>query len=292
MEYRIENELLSVTVSTRGAQLRSIQSKCDGVEHLWQGDPNVWAFQAPILFPYCGRLPGGQLRAKGGIYEPKTPHGFARFREHTLVKQRENSVTFELVACDETLALWPYKFRLLTTYTLCGETLHHTLSVENLDGEKMPFGIGYHPGFALPFDENHVATDYELRFSQVESPICLATPGGFVSGETYRIGTNIDTIPIDENLFANDSHCMTGLNSRTLGIYEKDSDRAVVVELEGFPYCLLWSQPGMPKFVCIEPWHSLPSLTGDNIDWNEKPAAAILNPGETYSTTMKVSFIR
>ena len=119
MEYRIENELLEVTVSTRGAQLSSIVRKCDNVEHLWQSDPNVWAFQAPILFPYCGRLPGGKLMAKGGVYEPKTPHGFARFREHTLVKQRENSITFELVACDETLALWPYKFRLLTTYTLC-----------------------------------------------------------------------------------------------------------------------------------------------------------------------------
>lgn len=292
MEYRIENELLAVTVSTTGAQLRSIVRKCDAVEHLWQGDPDVWAFQAPILFPWCGRLPGGQLRAKGGIYEPKTAHGFARFREHTLVKRRQNSITFELTSCEETLALWPYRFRLLTSYTLCGDTLHHTLTVENLDGEKMPFGIGFHPGFRLPFDENHVATDYELRFSQIESPICLATPGGFVSGETYRIGTNIDTIPVHEHLFDDGSHCMTGLNSRTLGIYEKASGRAVVVDLEGFPYCLLWSQPGMPKFVCIEPWHSLPSLTGDHIDWNEKPAAAILNPGETYSTTMKVSFIR
>jgi len=48
----------------------------------------------------------------------------------------------------------------------------------------------------------------------------------------------------------------------------------------------------MPKFVCIEPWHSLPSPENGSIKWEEKPAAAILNPGEAWSCTLSTSFVR
>ena len=33
MEYTIENEYLKVTVTTRGAQVKSVIRKCDNVEH-------------------------------------------------------------------------------------------------------------------------------------------------------------------------------------------------------------------------------------------------------------------
>jgi aldose 1-epimerase len=157
----------------------------------------------------------------------------------------------------------------------------------------MPFGIGYHPGYTVPFDDKHVATDYELRFSEMESPICVnCLPTGLVQKDHYFLPANINALPIDEELFANDSHCMVNLKSATLGIYEKGTGRAVVCNIAEFPYVLIWSKPGMPKFVCIEPWHSLPSAEGGSIKWEEKPAAAILNPGEAWSCTLSTSFVR
>ena len=85
---------------------------------------------------------------------------------------------------------------------------------------------------------------------------------------------------------------MTNLNSSTLGIYEKDSGRAVVCSIKNFPYTLIWSKPGEPKFVCIEPWHSLPSAEKSSTEWTEKPAAAILAPGQKWSTTLSTRFVR
>ena len=291
-EFTIENEYLKVTVTTYGAQVKSTIRKCDGVEHTWQADPAVWGFHGPILFPHCGKLVDGKLEAKGQVFEA-AQHGFVRLMEHELVEHTDDVVVLELCANEETLAKFPYDFRLVSTFALEGDTLHHTLTVENLDEEKMPFGIGYHPGYAVPFDDKHVATDYELRFSDLESPLCLnCRPTGLLQDNHYYLGTNITTIPVDENLFANDSHCMTNLNSRTLGIYEKGTGRAVVCDISDFPYTLIWSKPGMPKFICIEPWHSLPSMEGSSIKWEEKPAAAILNPGEAWSTTLSTSFIR
>ena len=292
MDYIIENEYLKVTVTTFGAQLKSVIRKCDGAEHIWQADPAVWGYHAPILFPHAGKVVDGKIEARGGVYE-SGQHGFARLMEHDFVEQTADTIVLELCANEETLAKFPYDFRLVSTFSLEGDTLHHSLTVENLDEVQMPFGIGYHPAFAVPFDDQHVATDYELRFDELESPICLnCLPTGLVQKDHYYLGNNITAIPLDEQLFANDSHCMVNLKSRTLGLYEKGTGRGVVCDIAEFPYTLLWSKPGMPKFVCIEPWHSLPSYEGSSAKWEEKPAAAVLNPGEGWSTTLSMRFIR
>ena len=292
MDYIIENEYLKVTVTTYGAQVKSVLRKCDGVEHMWNADKDVWGFHAPILFPHAGKVVDGIIEAKGGEYKAGQ-HGFARLMEHEFVDQTADSLVLELRSNEETLKLFPYEFALLSIFTLEGDTLHHTLTVENHDSEKLPFGIGYHPAYAVPFDDKHEATDYELRFSDLESPLCLnCLPTGLIQADHYTLGSNIKSIPIDEKLFENDSHCMVNLVSQTLGIYEKGTGRGVVCDISAFPYTLLWSKPGMPKFVCIEPWHSLPSLENSSRKWEEKPAAAILEPGESWSTTLSTSFIR
>ena len=292
MDYTMENEYLKVTVTTFGAQVKSVIRKCDGVEHMWQADKAVWGYHAPILFPHAGKVVDGKIEAKGGIYE-SGQHGFARLMEHSFVDQSADTIALELCANHETLKVFPYDFRLVSTFTLENDTLHHTLTVENLDEEVMPFGIGYHPGFAIPFDKNHTAEDYELRFSETESPLCVNNlPHGLMHGNLYYLGSNIRAIPIDDKLFANDSHCMVNLRSQTLGLYEKDTGRGVVCDISEFPYTLIWSKPGMPKFVCIEPWHSLPSPENGSIKWEEKPAAAILAPGEAWSCTLSTSFVR
>lgn len=292
MEYTIENEYLKATVTTWGAQVKSVIRKCDGVEHMWQADPAVWGYHAPILFPHAGKVVDNKIVAKGKTFEA-TQHGFARNMEHTLVDRDETTVVLELCANAETLERFPYDFRLVSTFTLENDTLHHTLTVENLDEEKMPFGIGYHPAFTVPFDDKHQATDYELRFSQMESPICINNlPYGLMHRDYYQLGANIQILAVDENLFQDDSHCMVNLQSQTLGLYEKGTGRGVVCNIGDFPYTLLWSKPGMPKFICIEPWHSLPSSENGSTNWDEKPAAAILLPGESWSCTLSTSFVR
>lgn len=291
MDYTIENELLKLTVTTKGAQVKSVIRKCDNVEHMWNADPSVWGYHAPVLFPHAGALKDGKLEAKGKVYESKQ-HGFTRLLEHKFVSQTSDTITLELTDSEETRKSWPYSFRLLSTFRLEGDTLHHTLTVENRDDEKMPFGIGFHPAYAMPFDDKHTTEDYELRFSQVESPMVLQSPKGLLTGECGYVWNNIRSIPVTEHLFDNDSYCMTGLKSGTLGLYEKDTGRAVVCNIKDFPYVLIWSKPGKPHFLCIEPWNSLPSPENGGIKWEEKPAAAVLEPGENWSTTLSTTFQR
>ena len=293
MEYILENEYLKVTVTTWGAQLKSVVRKCDGVEHMWQADKSHWGYHAPILFPFCGKVKDGMIEARGQHFENLPQHGFARIGEHTLLQHTENTVVLELRDSEATQAMWPYAFRLLTTYRLEGDTVHHTLTVLNADDEPISFGIGYHPGFAIPFDEAHKATDYEFRFDTPQSPLCLnCQPTGLYQGNSYYLAYNTDTIPIDEHLFDHDSHCMVGLSAKTLGVYEKGTGRGVVCDISAFPYTLIWSKPGMPRFVCIEPWHSIPSAEGSDHKWEHKPAAATVAPGKSWETTLSMTFKR
>lgn len=292
MEYTLENEYLKVTVTTWGAQVKSVVRKSDGVEHIWQADKAVWGYHAPILFPHTGKVVDGKILAKGAEYE-SGQHGFARLMEHSLVLESPDRIILELRDSEETRKHFPYAFRLMSTFTLEGAALIHTLTVENHDDEAMPYGIGFHPAFTVPFDEHHTAADYELRFSEMESPLCIGClPNGLVHGNCYYLGSNIIAIPIDEKLFSRDSHCMVNLRSKTMGVYERGSGRGVVCTIENFPYTLIWSKPGMPKFVCIEPWESLPSPEKGSSDWLQKPAAAILAPGQSRDTTLRTEFIR
>ena len=262
---------------------------------MWQADPQVWGYHSPILFPYCGKLTGFRCEAKGQVWEKASPHGFVRTMEHRLLRMSSTEIILEVTDTPETYANWPYHFRLISSFILNGDTVCHRLTVENTDSDLLRFGIGYHPGFSVPFDSNHVAEDYELRFDAPQSPLCVdCLPLGLVNGKwDYTLGCNISTIPLTPELFANDSHCMAGLTAKTIGIYERGTGRGVKVEIGNFPYTLLWSKPDWPlRFVCIEPWMSLPGHENGSCDWNRKPAAAALEPGQSWHVDMNVHFIR
>ena len=294
MRYTIENDHIALTVDTHGAEAVSVLNKHTGAEMLWQADPGVWARHAPILFPYTGKLTGGKMIAKGAEYAGGQ-HGFARDMDHALVSQTDDTLVFELRADEATRKKWPYDFVLRSTFVIAGNTVAHTLSVENPTEDRLRFGIGYHPAFAVPFDDAHTTTDYEFRFDKLESPLCVSClPNGLLNGtDYYYLGRNTTAVPLTDDLFANDSFCMVNLKSSELAIVEKDTGRKVACNIEGYPYVLIWSAKAQPvRFVCIEPWHSLPGEENGPLTWEDRPCAASLAKGESWSTTLTTTFAR
>ena len=79
----------------------------------------------------------------------------------------------------------------------------------------------------------------------------------------------------------------------SVSVIEKDTGRSVICDVSDFPYTLIWSAPKKPlHFICIEPWHSLPGEENGPIDWEQRPCAAILKKGESWSTTLSTTFVR
>ena len=69
MYYTIENDYLTVQINDAGAELHSIVNKENGVEYLWQGNPDIWYGQSPLLFPFIGRLLDDKYRYNGKEYD-------------------------------------------------------------------------------------------------------------------------------------------------------------------------------------------------------------------------------
>lgn len=255
MQTTISNEFLTVTIDTHGAEVVSVKNS-KGEELIWQADPTIWDRHSPVLFPWAGRLANGELIHNGKHYSGGQ-HGFIRDLEHILKQNNGISAQLMFRADEETKTLrFPFDFEFTSVFTLDGHTLHHEVHVKNCGDENMRCGIGFHPGFNIPFDENHTTTDYEIRFEQEESPIILdCLPHGLLSGKSFYQWKNTQAIPLTDTL--------------------------------------LWSAPTKPmRFICIEPWQSLPAAETDTSEWNEHAAAACIAPNESYSITLHTTFER
>lgn len=258
MNYQIENKFLKLEISDMGAELKSIQK--DGVEYLWGGDEKYWSGQSPVLFPYVGRLTNGKYLLNGKEYE-MNPHGFARKQKHSVVEKTDTSIMFELTDNAETLKNYPYHFSLRLEYELVENEIKITYRVYNLSEEIMYFGIGGHPGFALPLEEGLDFTDYYLEFGGKSYPEKIGlTPACFLSSVNERYVLEDDKIcRLRHDLFDNDAIVLQHVSDEVV-IKSDKGNRKVKVSYPNFPYLGIWhtSKTDAP-FVCIEPWSTLPS---------------------------------
>ncbi|MBQ7380665.1 MAG: aldose 1-epimerase family protein, partial [Clostridia bacterium] len=163
MNYIIENSAIRVEISDLGAELMSIVGKKTGFEYLWQGDAEYWSSRASVLFPICGRLTEGKYTYRGKTYE-MVLHGFARKQVFTVVEQKADAITFELRPNEASREAYPFDFIFRVIYTLDGASVRTTLAVENPGKENLPFSVGGHPGFNIPFVEGESFEDYYMEF--------------------------------------------------------------------------------------------------------------------------------
>lgn len=288
MDYQIRNEYVQVTLSDMGAEMQSVQK--DGKEYLWNADPRYWAEHAPVLFPYVGRFTDGKYRLNGKEYEMGI-HGFARkFPYHVLYKE-EDMITFELRDSEETYGMYPYHFILQITYELEENEIVITYRVSNCSQETMYFGIGGHPGFRVPVEEDLEFSDYYLEFGGVSCPDrIIHTPACFVSGTNKAFpleeGRRID---LSHDMFDEDAIVLRNMADEVTLKSDK-SGRKVRVSYPDMPYLGFWHAPKTEApYICIEPWTSLPSRQDIVEELRYKSDLIRLAAGEQYVNTWSIT---
>jgi galactose mutarotase-like enzyme len=275
-----------LTIATRGAEMRAWSVGPDSL--LWGGDPAWWADRSPILFPVVGWTRNGEARVGGRTY-PLGLHGFARVQRFDVVTAESARATFRLRETAHTLAQFPFRFELMVEYELDPTGVLATLRVENRDSGPMPFAIGLHPGFRLPFGSATIDTGV-IAFERPElAQVPVIAPGGLFSPETRGIplSQNGAELPLSRDLFSREALCLMGVDSRSLRLVGATGPQ-LRIAWSNFRNIVLWTRPGAP-FLCVEAWTG----SGDPVDFHgdlfEKPGMTVLQPGDVSEHSYRMS---
>ncbi len=287
MKTTISNESLSVTVTTEGGSLTSIQA--DGREYLWQPDPAVWTGQAPICFPICGGLRDGQATTESGKKVELARHGLAKSSEFEVASAADDACVLRLASSDATRAQYPFDFVLEARYALEGAHLRVTYAVTNTGAEPMPFFIGGHPAFRCPVEEGEKYSDYELRFDKAEAAeLCSAVPStGLIDVENRTKNPMAgQVLPITHELFDFAETIFDVLESRKVEL-TGPAGHGVRLEFDDFPYLVVWSKP-IGDFVAVEPWGGLSTCSDEDDVLEHKRGCIVAAPGQTVERSFTV----
>lgn len=282
MLYTIRSSSMTAAISSKGAQLMSLQGT-DDTQYLWQGDPKYWSDRSLTIFPYVARLTEGSYRYQHRLYHMPI-HGFAPGSEFTVTNQSESAVTFTLESSPKLYAQYPFLFRLAICYWLEESTLHVEITVENRGKKTMYFGLGGHPGINVPLEKGLSFEDYVLEFPPCRPLRVEFTPACFVTGQEQPFPLEGNRLPLSHDMFDEDAIVLKGIPGKVTLRSDK-SHRGVTLIAPDFPFFGFWHMPKTDApYICLEPWSSLPSHQ-DVIEDLEKQADLISLPAlKTYQT--------
>ena len=285
MNYTIQNDILTVVISDAGAELQSIQT-ADGTEYLWQADAKYWDEKAPNIFPYVARMTNGTYTLQGKAYQMMI-HGFLKYLTVKVSEQTEESITFVLGSNEETRKQYPCEFVYKIRYSLSGNQLLTTTTVENKDSERIYFAVGGHPGFNVPLEEGLSFDDYYLEFSQTAQPTRVGfSKTCFLTGQDELFALeNSKRIALHHDMFAKDAIVLKHA-PRCVTLKSDKGNRSVKVEYPDFQYIGFWHMPRTDApYICIEPWSSLPSRQDVVEEFSQQSDLISLDAGKVYETT-------
>lgn len=285
----INNSILTVQVAEHGAELQSIQK--NGKEYLWQGDARFWGRRSPVLFPIVGRVWNNIYRHEGKNYE-LGQHGFARDMDFKLLSKEADRIEYELESTPESLAKYPFPFRLKIGYQLEGNQVIVSWLVENIGETDLYFQIGAHPAFYYP-DFNPETADrcfFAFDSTQELKYICPVEKG-CVSPEVHTLEQNAEGLmPVDIHTFDCDTYIFENKQVKKITLLDKAKNPYLSLEFDT-PLVAIWSptkqHPDCP-FICIEPWYGRCDSMGYEGEYKEKDWIQKLVAGGIFEATYKI----
>ena len=209
----LKNNFITIQLTQNGGSLTSIQAK--GKEYLWEGNPEYWGGQAPVLFPIVGRLKNDSYRHGGKNYNMKQHGFFRKSSQIELLSQTESSVVFTLKSSAETLEIYPFEFEFKTEYKLEDSTIHIKHTVVNTGTAQLLFSLGEHPAFKcslLNTEESY--ENNSLVFEKKETAVTHLIEGGLIGDRTTAVLEKSNTLNLHATIFDKDALVFKHMNSR------------------------------------------------------------------------------
>jgi galactose mutarotase-like enzyme len=288
MVQTISNSILQLTVTEKGTEISSIKSLQSNKEYMWNADPLIWGSHAPVLFPAIGAFKNNECTIEGMQYKiPK--HGFIRHNDNIILSKRtKNELNFRLDYSEETLKIYPYKFRFYISFKLEGKKILISHRVENLNDSEIYFSLGAHPAFKCPINKGENYEDYYLEFEQIENAErTLLSDTGLISDKTEITLNKSKILNLNTDLFNDDALIFKQLKSRKVSLKSRKSTQVLSLEFNDFSYLGIWAKPNAP-FVCIEPWLGIADHENTNGDFLTKEGIITLPKGDEFTAQYSI----
>lgn len=283
---QLQNTKLKASFNELGAELISLINLETGKEIIWEGNPDFWGGQSPVLFPTVGALKDDSYIFEGETYEMPR-HGFARRKFFDVKNSSENEVVFELNSDEETLKFYPFDFSLEIKYTLTENKLTVSYNVKNTSEGELYFSLGAHPGFAIDTKNGLKYDDYEIAFSDDEKLEIHPLIDNLISKKTETINLENKTLPLSYELFSKDALVMTNMKSKELILRNNQNNHKVIFTFSNFPYFGIWAAKNA-DFVCLEPWQGIADIEDHNQEFTEKFGILKLERNEEWKADWAV----
>ncbi|GHE39360.1 aldose 1-epimerase family protein [Sphingobacterium griseoflavum] len=278
--YILQNEHLLIEIAPQGAELRSLVSKQDGRNYIWQRDASYWPKSSPILFPIVGELKHGSYVYDGQSYSlPK--HGFARDRTFALLEERPNEVAFVLTADNESKAMYPFDFQLILRYVLQERSLLCSYELQNKGDKTMYFSLGGHPAFQLDLSKGKHMSDYYLVFPNDHALTRYFIKNGLLDTQAEWQPLEGIRLPLYTQMFEKDAWVLKDLRSSNVLLQNRQGDYRLDIHFPGFPYFGLWAPVGAP-FICLEPWCGVNDVSQHHGELSQKEGIVALDSSDRW----------
>lgn len=288
----LKNATISVSLKSLGAELTSIKDAA-GTEYLWQGNPDFWDGQAPVLFPIVGSIRNDKATIAGDKTCSFGRHGLARKLEFSLLSSTDTSAVYSLRSDEATKEQYPFDFELQMIYELTEKGVKVTHKVINHDSNPMPYCVGGHPAFNCPISDGESFEDYIVEFEQPETADCaLLDDAGLIHNENrVRVLENETTIPLKHSLFYKDALIFDKLKSRQVSLKHKTLNKGICVSFPDFNYLGVWSSANDGPFVALEPWSGTATCSDEDNVFEHKRGVRTLSPGQEETLSFIIEII-
>lgn len=289
MVVEIQSESVKVQCLQEGAMLHSLVK--DGVEYLWQGDPQYWAGQAPVCFPITGVLRNEKAVAFGKPCVMKR-HGVARIHPFKIAETGANYVSFLQCSDTETKKAFPFDYALEIRYTVLKNSVTTRYTVRNTGKDKLPFVIGGHPAFNCPLEAGKAFEDYSVEFCGAVDRKCLrpdVETGLIDISKRYDVLDMPNKIDLDHSLFDLDAMVFDHIKPKSATL--SAGGRGVRIDYQDFDNLLIWSSANGGNFVALEPWTGISTCSDEGEIFEHKRGMTILDPGCEASFSFKITLI-
>lgn len=288
---KIANKYLKAEVAFHGAELKRLTNALSNVELVWSSDPKFWGRSAPFLFPVVGTLKDKKAIINGKWYDIKQ-HGLLRDQEFEVVSIKDDEVLLVNQYNEETLKVFPFKYKAYVKYILKEKSLRTEITIENNDDIDMPFTLGGHPAFMCPMFEGDKFDDYKIVFEKEEtfkSPKVMSNATLNFDEPVFK-RENMKELNLDKSLFDIDTIIITNVKSKSVKLINKEG-KGIKFSYPDFKTLAIWTPYNEAPFVCLEPWNGYNDRHDTNGEFITKDDVVILESKGKYTVYYDIEII-